>query len=64
MGSGPWILLEDLSLVFSDIEVERASSKHTHKKRKLADGREKTMVSVLLDIFLITLSVRVSTNRE
>ncbi|XP_062405720.1 integrator complex subunit 10 isoform X3 [Sardina pilchardus] len=45
LGSGPWILLEDLSMVFSDIEVERASGKHAHKKRKLADGREKTMSS-------------------
>ncbi|XP_031424677.1 integrator complex subunit 10 isoform X2 [Clupea harengus] len=43
--SGPWILLEDFSLVFNDIEVERGSGKHAHKKRKLADGREKTMSS-------------------
>lgn len=64
LGSGPWILLEDLSLVFSDVEVERASSKHSHKKRKLADGREKTMVSVLLDISLSSSSLRVSTGRE
>ncbi|XP_063044499.1 integrator complex subunit 10 isoform X2 [Engraulis encrasicolus] len=45
LGAGPWIMLEDLSLVFSDIELEKASSKHAHKKRKLADGREKTMSS-------------------
>lgn len=38
----PWVLLEDLSCVYTDIEVER---KHAHKKRKLADGREKTMSS-------------------
>uniref|UniRef100_A0A671RI38 Integrator complex subunit 10 n=1 Tax=Sinocyclocheilus anshuiensis TaxID=1608454 RepID=A0A671RI38_9TELE len=40
--SCPWVLLEDLSSVYTDVEVER---KHTHKKRKLADGREKTMSS-------------------
>lgn len=39
----PWVLLEDLSCVYTDVEVER---KHAHKKRKLADGREKTMVRV------------------
>lgn len=38
----PWVLLEDLSFVYTDVEVER---KHAHKKRKLADGREKTMSS-------------------
>ncbi|KAA0709839.1 Integrator complex subunit 10 [Triplophysa tibetana] len=38
----PWVLLEDLSCVYTDVEVER---KHAHKKRKLADGREKTMSS-------------------
>ncbi|XP_015235697.1 PREDICTED: integrator complex subunit 10 isoform X1 [Cyprinodon variegatus] len=43
--SGPWILVEDLSLVYSDVEVDRGMLKHTHKKRKLADGREKTMSS-------------------
>ncbi|XP_068069265.1 integrator complex subunit 10 isoform X2 [Danio rerio] len=42
LSSGPWVLLEDLSSVYADVEVER---KHTHKKRKLADGREKTMSS-------------------
>ncbi|XP_072548959.1 integrator complex subunit 10 isoform X2 [Salminus brasiliensis] len=45
LGLAPWVLLEDLSGVFSDIEVERSSGKHAHKKRKLADGREKTMSS-------------------
>ncbi|XP_038152479.1 integrator complex subunit 10 isoform X2 [Cyprinodon tularosa] len=45
MTSGPWILVEDLSLVYSDVEVDRGMLKHTHKKRKLADGREKTMSS-------------------
>lgn len=45
MTSGPWILVEDLSSVYSDVEVDRAALKHAHKKRKLADGREKTMSS-------------------
>uniref|UniRef100_A0A4W4EEF2 Integrator complex subunit 10 n=1 Tax=Electrophorus electricus TaxID=8005 RepID=A0A4W4EEF2_ELEEL len=45
LASTPWVLLEDLSSVFNDVEVERSSGKHTHKKRKLADGREKTMSS-------------------
>ncbi|XP_076844514.1 integrator complex subunit 10 isoform X1 [Brachyhypopomus gauderio] len=44
LGSTPWVLLEDLSGVFNDVEVERSSGKHAHKKRKLADGREKTVV--------------------
>lgn len=44
LSSGPWILVEDLSSVYNDVEVERGSVKHAHKKRKLADGREKTMV--------------------
>lgn len=44
MTSGPWILVEDLSSVYSDVEVDRTTLKHAHKKRKLADGREKTMV--------------------
>ncbi|TNN70514.1 Integrator complex subunit 10 [Liparis tanakae] len=43
LSSGPWILVEDLSLVYNDLEVERGALKHAHKKRKLADGREKTM---------------------
>ncbi|XP_051514424.1 integrator complex subunit 10 isoform X2 [Myxocyprinus asiaticus] len=42
VSSCPWVLLEDLSSVYTDVEVER---KHAHKKRKLADGREKTMSS-------------------
>ncbi|XP_068181523.1 integrator complex subunit 10 [Antennarius striatus] len=45
LSSGPWILVEDLSCVYNDVEVERGVVKHTHKKRKLADGREKTMSS-------------------
>ncbi|XP_074529997.1 integrator complex subunit 10 isoform X2 [Halichoeres trimaculatus] len=45
LSSGPWILVEDLSLVYNDVEVERGAAKHAHKKRKLADGREKTMSS-------------------
>ncbi|XP_017565231.1 integrator complex subunit 10 isoform X1 [Pygocentrus nattereri] len=45
LGSTPWVLVEDLSSVFNDVEVERSSGKHAHKKRKLADGREKTMSS-------------------
>ncbi|XP_044061295.1 integrator complex subunit 10 isoform X1 [Siniperca chuatsi] len=45
LGSGPWILVEDFSSVYNDVEVERAAVKHAHKKRKLADGREKTMSS-------------------
>ena len=44
LSSGPWILVEDLSSVYNDVEVERGAVKHAHKKRKLADGREKTMV--------------------
>ncbi|XP_029296800.1 LOW QUALITY PROTEIN: integrator complex subunit 10 [Cottoperca gobio] len=45
LSSGPWILVEDLSLVYNDVEVERGATKHAHKKRKLADGREKAMSS-------------------
>lgn len=44
LSSGPWILVEDLSLVYNDVEMDRGVAKHAHKKRKLADGREKTMV--------------------
>lgn len=44
LGSTPWVLVEDLSSVFNEVEPERPSGKHAHKKRKLADGREKTMV--------------------
>ncbi|XP_034037399.1 integrator complex subunit 10 isoform X2 [Thalassophryne amazonica] len=45
MSSGPWILVEDLSSVYNDVEVERGALKHSHKRRKLADGRERTMSS-------------------
>ncbi|XP_067375534.1 integrator complex subunit 10 isoform X1 [Channa argus] len=45
LSSGPWILVEDLSMVYSDVKTERGAEKHSHKKRKLADGREKTMSS-------------------
>uniref|UniRef100_UPI0037E8FE6C integrator complex subunit 10 isoform X1 n=1 Tax=Semicossyphus pulcher TaxID=241346 RepID=UPI0037E8FE6C len=45
LSSGPWILVEDLSSVYNEIEVERGAAKHAHKKRKLPDGREKTMSS-------------------
>ncbi|KAM7389725.1 hypothetical protein PAMP_023685 [Pampus punctatissimus] len=45
LSSGPWILVEDLSSVYNDVEAERGAVKHAHKKRKLADGREKTMSS-------------------
>uniref|UniRef100_A0A8C7SEL9 Integrator complex subunit 10 n=1 Tax=Oncorhynchus mykiss TaxID=8022 RepID=A0A8C7SEL9_ONCMY len=31
--------------VYSEVELERGAGKHAHKKRKLADGREKTMSS-------------------
>uniref|UniRef100_A0A2K5D0B6 Integrator complex subunit 10 n=1 Tax=Aotus nancymaae TaxID=37293 RepID=A0A2K5D0B6_AOTNA len=39
----PLVLLEDVSNVYGDVEVDR--NKHIHKKRKLAEGREKTMSS-------------------
>ncbi|XP_075412692.1 integrator complex subunit 10 isoform X2 [Tenrec ecaudatus] len=39
----PLVLLEDVSNAFGDVEVDR--NKHIHKKRKLAEGREKTMHS-------------------
>uniref|UniRef100_A0A8B9KDF5 Integrator complex subunit 10 n=1 Tax=Astyanax mexicanus TaxID=7994 RepID=A0A8B9KDF5_ASTMX len=45
LGVTPWVLLEDLSSVFNDVEMDRSSGKHAHKKRKLADGREKPMSS-------------------
>ncbi|CAG06260.1 unnamed protein product, partial [Tetraodon nigroviridis] len=45
LNSGPWVLVEDLSSVYNDVEVERGAVKHAHKKRKLTDGREKTMSS-------------------
>ena len=38
----PLVLLEDVSNVYGDVEIDR--NKHIHKKRKLAEGREKTMV--------------------
>ncbi|XP_043915384.1 integrator complex subunit 10 isoform X2 [Protopterus annectens] len=37
------VLLEDLSNVFDDVDIDR--NKHIHKKRKLAESREKTMSS-------------------
>ncbi|KAH0507244.1 Integrator complex subunit 10 [Microtus ochrogaster] len=39
----PLVLLEDVANVYGDVEIDR--SKHIHKKRKLAEGREKTMSS-------------------
>ncbi|XP_053219018.1 integrator complex subunit 10 isoform X4 [Podarcis raffonei] len=39
----PLVLVEDVSNVYGDTDIER--SKHVHKKRKLAEGREKTMSS-------------------
>ncbi|XP_014455888.2 integrator complex subunit 10 isoform X5 [Alligator mississippiensis] len=39
----PLVLLEDVSNVYGDTDIER--NKHIHKKRKLAEGREKTMQS-------------------
>ncbi|XP_018601668.1 integrator complex subunit 10 isoform X3 [Scleropages formosus] len=42
-GTGPWILVEDLSSVYSEVDLEK-SAKHAHKKCKLADSREKTVV--------------------
>nr|XP_028557558.1 integrator complex subunit 10 isoform X5 [Podarcis muralis] len=39
----PLVLVEDVSNVYGDTDMER--SKHVHKKRKLAEGREKTMSS-------------------
>ncbi|XP_072112269.1 integrator complex subunit 10 isoform X1 [Mobula birostris] len=39
----PLILLDDLSNIYGDVEIER--SKHIHKRRKLGDGREKTLSS-------------------
>uniref|UniRef100_A0A8C7XIY7 Integrator complex subunit 10 n=1 Tax=Oryzias sinensis TaxID=183150 RepID=A0A8C7XIY7_9TELE len=43
--SGPWILVEDLSSVYSDVDLDKGPVKHAQKKRKQADGREKTMSS-------------------
>ncbi|XP_061786299.1 integrator complex subunit 10 isoform X2 [Nerophis lumbriciformis] len=45
LNMGPWILVEDLSSVYHDVDLERGTVKHAHKKRKMADGREKTMSS-------------------
>uniref|UniRef100_K7FYR4 Integrator complex subunit 10 n=1 Tax=Pelodiscus sinensis TaxID=13735 RepID=K7FYR4_PELSI len=39
----PLVLLEDVSSVYGDADIDR--NKHIHKKRKLAEGREKTMSS-------------------
>ncbi|XP_054847121.1 integrator complex subunit 10 isoform X2 [Eublepharis macularius] len=39
----PLVLLENVSNVYGDTDTDR--SKHVHKKRKLAEGREKTMSS-------------------
>lgn len=44
MSSGPWILVEDLSSVYNDVELDKGTVKHVQKKRKLAEGREKAMV--------------------
>jgi len=45
----PLVLLEDVTNIYGDTDIDR--NKHIHKKRKLAEGREKTMVTSL-DIFL------------
>ncbi|XP_069711589.1 integrator complex subunit 10 isoform X3 [Phaenicophaeus curvirostris] len=39
----PLVLLEDVTNVYGDTDIDR--NKHIHKKRKLAEGREKTMQS-------------------
>ncbi|KAJ7407480.1 Integrator complex subunit 10 [Willisornis vidua] len=39
----PLVLLEDVSNIYGDTDIDR--NKHIHKKRKLAEGREKTMSS-------------------
>uniref|UniRef100_UPI00398F2F8B integrator complex subunit 10 isoform X2 n=1 Tax=Pristiophorus japonicus TaxID=55135 RepID=UPI00398F2F8B len=39
----PFILLDDLSNIYGDVDSDR--SKHIHKRRKLGDGREKTLSS-------------------
>lgn len=39
----PLILLEDVPNVYGDTDIDR--NKHIHKKRKLAEGREKPMVT-------------------
>ncbi|KAI1238467.1 hypothetical protein IHE44_0013199 [Lamprotornis superbus] len=37
----PLVLLEDVPNIYGDTDIDR--NKHIHKKRKLAEGREKTM---------------------
>ncbi|KAM9237153.1 integrator complex subunit 10 isoform 4-T4 [Leptosomus discolor] len=39
----PLVLLEDVANIYGDTDIDR--NKHIHKKRKLAEGREKTMQS-------------------
>ncbi|XP_078067115.1 integrator complex subunit 10 isoform X2 [Mustelus asterias] len=39
----PLILLDDLSNTYGDVDIDRG--KHIHKRRKLGDGREKTLSS-------------------
>ncbi|XP_075607544.1 integrator complex subunit 10 isoform X7 [Balearica regulorum gibbericeps] len=39
----PLVLLEDVTNIYGDADLDR--NKHIHKKRKLAEGREKTMSS-------------------
>ncbi|NXC76742.1 INT10 protein, partial [Anhinga anhinga] len=39
----PLVLLEDVTNIYGDTDIDR--NKHIHKKRKLAEGREKTMSS-------------------
>lgn len=41
----PLVLLEDVPNIYGDTDIDR--NKHIHKKRKLAEGREKTMVTFL-----------------
>jgi hypothetical protein len=43
-----------VSNVYGDVEIDR--NKHIHKKRKLAEGREKPMV-ILSDLIINTLHV-------
>lgn len=45
----PLVLLEDVTNIYGDADLDR--NKHIHKKRKLAEGREKTMVT-FLDFFV------------
>ncbi|KAF3825419.1 hypothetical protein GH733_005401 [Mirounga leonina] len=44
----PLVLLEDVSNVYGDIEIDH--NKHIHKKRKLAEGREKTMLANSIEV--------------